>query len=84
LHLHPESEIDLINALKNKVCVNGQLIIASHSVNILSHLTFEEVFLVKNNAIEVKNQNTINESITQLMGLDDKIIRLSSLHKFYS
>ena len=44
LHLHPDAEIDLINGLRTAVGEKGQLFIATHSLNILSALRYEEIF----------------------------------------
>jgi len=41
LHLHADCEIDLINRLREIMSEKGQLIIATHSINILSTLNYE-------------------------------------------
>ena len=77
LHLHPESEIDLINGIKNVIGENGQLIFATHSINILSSLNFDEIFMVKNGEITHRNHALIGDSISELMGIEDRINKLS-------
>ncbi|MET3026342.1 AAA family ATPase [Flavobacterium sp. UW10123] len=77
LHLHPESEIDLINGLRTAIGENGQLIFATHSINILSHLNYDEIFMVKNGKINHPSQSNVSASLSQLMGIEDRINKLS-------
>jgi len=77
LHLHPDSEIDLINGIKNAIGEKGQLIIATHSINILSTLNYEEIFMVKDGSISHPTQLTPSESLAQLMSIEDRVNRLS-------
>lgn len=77
LHLHPNSEIDLIEGLKNVIGERGQLIIATHSINILSTLNYEEIFMVKNNSIHHPSQITPGLSLSELMSLEDRIHKLT-------
>lgn len=77
LHLHPDSEIDLIESLKKVVEDKGQLIIATHSINILSTLNYDEIFMVKNGVITHPTSNTPSESLSELMGLEDRIHKLT-------
>lgn len=77
LHLHPDSEIDLINGLRNVIGEKGQLIIATHSINILSHLDYSEVFMVKDHSIKSPAYDTQKESLSQLMGLEDRLEKLT-------
>ncbi|MBW3521636.1 AAA family ATPase [Chryseobacterium sp. NKUCC03_KSP] len=77
LHLHPNSEIDLFEGLKKVVGEKGQLIIATHSINILSTLNYDEIFMVKNGVITHPSNNTPSESLSELMGLEDRIHRLT-------
>ncbi len=77
LHLHPDSEIDLINGIRNAIGETGQLIIATHSINILSTLNYEEIFMVKDGVIKHPTQTTPSESLAQLMGIEDRVNKLS-------
>ena len=77
LHLHPESEIDLINGIRKLVSDKGQLWIATHSLNILSHLNQEEIFMVKKGRIYKPSESTPENSLNELMGLEDKVFKLS-------
>ncbi len=71
LHLHPESEIALVNGLREVVEENGQLWIATHSLNILAHLKYEEIFIVKDNAIIPPISSNPPNAIDELMGLGE-------------
>jgi len=77
LHLHPDSEIDLINGLRKVVEKKGQLIFATHSINILSTLNYEEIFMVKNGEIKHPSNSTIGESLSELMSIENRINKLS-------
>lgn len=77
LHLHPDSEIDLITAMRNTVGEEGQLIFATHSISILSSLNFDEIFMVKNGAIKHPSQATIVESLSELISLEERVNKLS-------
>jgi energy-coupling factor transporter ATP-binding protein EcfA2 len=77
LHLHPDSEIDLINALRNTVGENGQLIFATHSISILSSLNYDEIFMVKKGKIKYPSQATIGESLSELINLEERVNKLS-------
>ena len=77
-HLHPEAQIALINALKDIVAESGQLWIATHSVHILSHLEYDEIFLVKDGKITHPTNTTPGDSLNELMGIDEHIEELST------
>ena len=77
LHLHASSEIELINGIKNAIGERGQLIFATHSINIISHLSYEEIFMVKNGSIKHPSRSTIGDSLIELMKLDERIEKLS-------
>jgi hypothetical protein len=55
----------------------GQLIIATHSINILSALAYDEIFMVKDGQIKHPSQSTPGESLSQLMGIEDRVNKLS-------
>lgn len=77
LHLHPDSEIDLIAGIKNAIGEKGQLIIATHSINILSMLNYEEVFMVKDGIITHPSQVTPGKSLSELMNIEERVNKLS-------
>lgn len=77
-HLHPEAQISLINALREIVSESGQLWIATHSVHILSHLEYDEIFMVKDGEITPPSKITPGKSLIELMGFDEYIEELSA------
>ena len=77
LHLHPDSEIDLIEGIRNVIGEKGQLVIATHSINILSMLNYEEIFMVKNGLISHPSQVTIGKSLSELMSIEERVHKLS-------
>ena len=78
LHLHPDSEIDLIEGLRKTIGEKGQLIFATHSINILSSLNFEEIFMVKDNKIKRPSTSTPGETLSELMGIEARVSKLSN------
>lgn len=77
LHLHPDSEIDLINGIRNAIGKDGQLIFATHSISILSSLSYDEIFMVKGGSIKHPSQSTIGDSLSELMNLEERVHKLS-------
>ena len=77
LHLHPESELWLINGIRNVIKDRGQLWIATHSLSILSSLSHEEIFMVKNGELFSPDKSIPGRTLTELMGLDEHIDRLN-------
>ncbi len=77
LHLHPESQIALIQGIRRIIKESGQLWIATHSINILSDLSTDEIFMVKDGVIVPPSRTTTIESFNELMGLEDHVERLS-------
>lgn len=78
LHLHPDSEIDLISGIRKTISPKGQLLIATHSINILSDLNIDEIFMVKKGEIFHPSRKIPGESLAELMSIDDRIIKLSN------
>ena len=76
LHLHPESQILLIRGIRRVIEEKGQLWIATHSINILSDLIPEEIFMVKDSEIISPGRMTPIKSFNELMGIDNHIERL--------
>jgi len=77
LHLHPDAEIDLINGIRNIIEDNGQLYIATHSLNILSHLNYEEVFMVKDGLIKHPSNTIQREALAELMKIEERVLKLT-------
>lgn len=77
IHLHPDAEIDLINGIREIIEENGQLWIATHSINILSHLSFDEIFMVKDNEIKRPSSTIQREALSELMKIDDRVQKLT-------
>lgn len=77
LHLHPESKVALLRGLKNIVNDRGQLWIATHSINILADLSYDEIFMVKDNNIISPSRTTPGKTFVELMGLDEHAEMLS-------
>lgn len=77
-HLHPEAQIQLIDALRDIIGKKGQLWIATHSVHILSHLDVEEILMVKDDNIILPSRTTPGNSFNELMGLENHIIELTN------
>ena len=77
LHLHPDSEIDLIEGIRRVVKDKGQLIIATHSINILSMLSYDEIFMVKDGKITSPSQATPGQSLSELMGIEQRVKKMS-------
>jgi len=67
LHLHPEMEIKLIDGLRKTVGEKGQIIIATHSLSILSSLNYNEIFMVKDGTISSPKRNVPDDSLNELL-----------------
>ena len=78
LHLHADSEIDLITSLRLAVGEKGQLWIATHSINILSNLDYAEIFMVKDGKLNHPSSTIQRETLSQLMSLEDRVNKLST------
>jgi predicted ATPase/SAM-dependent methyltransferase len=77
-HLHPEAQMLLIDALRGIVSTKGQLWIATHSINILSHLNADEILMVQDDAIVPPSRITPGKSFVELMGIEEHITELSA------
>ena len=77
LHLHPDAEIELIQGIRNIIKDKGQLWIATHSLNILSHLNIDEVFIVKEGQIKHPSKTIQREALMELMKIEDRVQKLS-------
>lgn len=77
VHLHPEAEISIINSIRELIGSTGQLFIATHSVNIVSHLDVREIFPVRDGQIISPSRNAVGRAIDELFGLDAHSNRLA-------
>jgi SAM-dependent methyltransferase len=77
-HLHPEAQISLIKALKSIISKEGQLWIATHSIHILADLDYDEIIMVKDDAIVLPSRTTPGKSFNDLMGIDEHISELQT------
>jgi len=77
LHLHPDSEIDLIEGLTSVIEDKGQLIIATHSINILSTLNYNEIFMVKDGIINSPCRTNPKNSLLELINVENRIHKLT-------
>jgi len=77
LHLHADSEIDLLNGIRSIIGEKGQLWIATHSINILSHLSLDEVFMVKEGEIKHPSKTIQREALSELMRIEERVDKLS-------
>ncbi|MCZ8284377.1 MAG: methyltransferase domain-containing protein, partial [Bacteroidia bacterium] len=72
------AQIKLISALRRIIEKSGQLWIATHSVHILSHLNYDEIFMVKDSEIITPSRTTPGKSFNDLMGIDEHIHELTT------
>lgn len=77
LHLHADAEIDLISGIREIIEDKGQLWIATHSINILSHLNIEDVFMVKNGLINHPTKTIQREALAELLRIEERVTKLS-------
>lgn len=77
LHLHPDAEIDLLNGIRDIIEENGQLFIATHSLNILANINYDEVFMVKNGVIKHPSNTIQAEALSELMKIEERVHKLT-------
>ncbi|MEO6668304.1 MAG: AAA family ATPase [Ferruginibacter sp.] len=77
LHLHADAEIELLNSIRKIIGEDGQLWIATHSINILSHVNYDEVFVVKDNIILRPSKTIQREALTELFTIQHRVEKLS-------
>jgi energy-coupling factor transporter ATP-binding protein EcfA2 len=71
LNLHPKAQIKLIESLQGLIKDEGQLIIATHSLSIISNLDYGSIFLVRNNKLFSPSSTIPFDSIDDLMGFNE-------------
>ncbi len=77
LHLHPDTEIELIDAITSVIKDSGQFFFATHSINILSTLNYDEVFTVKDGTLSHPSQHSAENSLYELMSIPERINKLN-------
>ncbi|MDD5360599.1 MAG: AAA family ATPase [Ignavibacteria bacterium] len=77
-HLHPEVQILLIEKLKEIIGDTGQLWMATHSINILSHLNLDEIYLVENGEIKIPGSIIPEKAYNALMGNNTNVLKLNN------
>ncbi len=50
-HLHPQAQLQIIDALQNKTTYPGQLILTTHSTTLASKVKLEHIILCKDNSV---------------------------------
>lgn len=75
-HLHPAALVDVMDKIVNAV-TNGQVWIATHSINLLAHFEPQNIWYVEDGRISYAG-SVPNKVLTGLLGDDDEIERLSS------
>lgn len=75
LHLHPQAQVELLDALR-KLITKGQVFIATHSMHILSHLNYDEIYMVRDGEIKTPSRMTPGDSMIELMGIEGHINQL--------
>ncbi len=78
LHLHPDAEIELLSGIRDIVSETGQLFIATHSLNILANINYDEVFMVKNGFIKNPSCSIQSEALSELMKIEERIYTLTN------
>ncbi|MCW3123884.1 MAG: hypothetical protein JWQ38_3376, partial [Flavipsychrobacter sp.] len=73
IHLHPSAQIELINKLINIVKDKGQLWLATHSINILSHLDYESILLVSNNTVYPPSRKNPSKVFDELIDMSSHV-----------
>lgn len=76
LHLHPEAELAVVRALQGIVSKSGQLIIATHSLAIISSLELRSLFLVKEGQLIRPGRETPVQALIDLMGIEEHVDRM--------
>lgn len=72
IHLHADAQIQLIEGLIELIKEDGQLILASHSVSILSLFNDGEIFLVKNNEILTPTSSLPKDAVDELLNFSNQ------------
>ena len=79
IHLHPEAQIKLIQGLSELIGENGQLIIATHSLTILSLFNYDQIYLIRSNKIFPPNSSRPEEALNDLIGNQNRIKYLMNM-----
>ncbi len=71
LNLHPKAQIKLMKTLENLIADKGQLIIATHSLSIVSNLDYGSIFLVRKNKLYTPKSSAPFNAVEDLMGFEE-------------
>lgn len=71
LNLHPNAQIKFIKSLQELIKDEGQLIIATHSLSIISNLDYDSIFLVRDGEIKTPASCIPYDSVDDLMGFNE-------------
>lgn len=71
LNLHPSAQVKFLKSLQELIKDEGQLIIATHSLSIISNLDYDSIFLVRESEIKTPSSCIPYDSIDDLMGFDE-------------
>lgn len=74
-HLHPSAILDVIDVVKSKLS-NGQIWIATHSINILSHFDPSLIWYIENGEISYVGRMP-DKVLSGIVGNDDEIEKFS-------
>ncbi len=75
-HLHPEALIEVIDKL-TEIVKNGQLWIATHSINLLAHINPSDIWYMENGMIKYSG-NLPQQVLTGLIGNENEIGKLAT------
>ncbi len=78
VHLHPEAELAIVDSIREIIGSTGQLIIATHSINLLSHLDVREIFPITEGKFEAPSRSAVGSAVDELFGLEEHGQRLAS------
>ena len=78
LHLHPEAQFKLLNGLTELIGKTGQLIIATHSLSILSCFNFDQIYLTDSNEIFPPNSMRPSEALNRLIGGTEELFQMKN------
>lgn len=73
-HLHPEALIEVITKLSSAI-TNGQIWIATHSINLLAHVDPTSIWYIENGLVKYSG-NIPKQVLNGLIGNDDEISKL--------
>lgn len=79
LNLHPEAQIKLIDSLRKVISEKGQIWIATHSLHILAHINYNEIFMVKDGELFSPQSSLPSKIIKDLVIYDEHVYELGDV-----